>query len=175
MSTITVKPEWTTLAGVDQWLPELKKLLKEASDAASQQETEPRFAVAALLAGFIQKSSPQSAEMDRLDDMAQTIAIDLMAQTIDERLARIVERTGEYAKLVKDLHQAADRSESAADATRLKGITRLIETSTEAISAAKSLAQTLSDSSAGDKKVTALIDDTVAAVEKLRTAVAKLI
>lgn len=175
MSLIKVKPEWGNLSGVDAWLPELKKLLKEARDAASQEPAAPRLAVAAYLAGFIQESFPQTADMDRLDDMARMMAIDVMKQTIDERLAKIAERTAEYAKLEKDLDLTAERGESAADATRLKGITKLIETSTEAISAAKNLAQSLSDSAAGDKKVAALIEETVAAVEKLRTAVAKLI
>ena len=67
------------------------------------------------------------------------------------------------------------RGELVAESVRLKGITNLIETSTQVIASAKAVAGSLSDSTAGDKKVADLITQTVDAVEKLRTAVAKLI
>jgi hypothetical protein len=175
MSLIKVKAAWRDLAGVDAWLPELKTLLEEARDAATEEEAKPRLEVAAYLAGFIQESFPQTAEMDKLDDMARLMAIDIMKQTVDDRLANIAERTAEYVKLEKDLTFAAEQAEAAAEETRLKGITRLIDTSTEAISAAKELAKSLSDSAAGDKKIATLIEETIAAVEELRTAAAKLI
>src|SRR5688500_10375544 len=140
MSLIRVKPEWADLAGVDDWLPELKKLLREARDAADADAVAPRLQVAALLAGFIQESFPQTPDMDRLDAMAKKMADDVMASTIDERLAAITARTAEYVKLEKDLNTAAERGELVADAIRLKGITNLIETSTQVISSAKALA-----------------------------------
>ena len=52
MSLIKVKPEWENLAGVDDWLPELKKLLAEAREAAADDASGPRLEVAAFLAGF---------------------------------------------------------------------------------------------------------------------------
>src|SRR5258705_2935154 len=99
---ILIKPTWKNLSGVADWLPELQKLLAEARVAAQQPELKPRLGVAAYLTGFIQESSPQTPDMDKLDDLAQQSVTDLMMTTIDERLSAIVSRTAEYTKLEKD-------------------------------------------------------------------------
>src|SRR3954452_8270440 len=100
---ISIKPGWKNLNGIDDWLPELKTLLTDARTAAQQPGIQPRLDAAAVLAGFIQESSPQSAEMDNLDELARQTATDLMLATIDERLGAIAGRMAEFVKLEKDL------------------------------------------------------------------------
>ena len=172
---IQTKPGWKNLSGLTDWLPELQQLLADARAAAQQQALKPRLDAAAYLTGFIQESSPQTPDMDRLDDLAAQAATDLMMATIDERLAAIVSRSAQYAKLEKDLTSAAERGEAAADAIRLKGIQGVIETTTQAVNAAKALASTLDESDPDEKKIAALIDKAVDAIEKLRSGAGQLL
>lgn len=172
---IQTKSHWKHLKGVDGWLPELKLLLTEAAAAAKQAEFEPRLKVSQFLAGFIQESWPQTPEMDQLDDLAKQTVASLMMADIDERLGAIASRTTEYAKLTKDFEAVAERNEAAAGSIRLQGIQHLIDATTQTIASAKALAASLDISKAGDKKIAALIDDTVKAVEKLRSETASLI
>jgi len=175
MSLIKIKKGWKKLEGLSGWRAEFKVLLKEAHAAATEVAPGPRLEVAKYLTGFIQESFPQSSAMDQLDDLARNLAKDVLEKTIDERLASIAARTAEYAQLEKSFTKSAESAEAAAASTRLTGITRLIETSTEAITSAKELAKALETGTAADQKVVALIEETVSAVEKLRTAVAKLV
>jgi hypothetical protein len=172
---VQTKPEWKNLEGVQEWSPELYKLLEQANKAAKQDEIGPRLDVCDLLTGFIQESWPQTPEMDKLDDLASQTVTDLMLATINERLGAIASRTAEYVKLAKDIDATAARSEAAADSIRLKGIQSLIDSATQTIASAKALAATFSDPNADEKKVLALVNQAVASVEKLRSGVAGLI
>ena len=172
---IQTKPNWKNLKGVDAWLPELKQLLAEANEAAKKAEFEPRLKVSQFLAGFIQESWPQTPEMDQLDDLAQQTVTSLMMADIDERLGAIVSRTTEHAKLTKDFEAVSERNESAADSIRLKSVQHLIDATTQTIASAKALARSLDTSNIDEKKMAALIEETVGAVEKLRSQVARLI
>lgn len=175
MSLIRVKPGWTRLEGIDNWKAEFKTLLEEANDAASQKDAAPRLKTAAYLAGFIQESFPQDYKMDQLDDLARKLAEDVLRATIEERLANIAARTTEYVQFEKSLDNSAEEAEEAAASARLTGITRLIETATETIKSARDLARSLNTGKATEKKVADLIEDTVATVEELRTAIARLV
>lgn len=175
MSLIKVKTGWKRLEGIDGWRAEFKTLLEEANAVASKEAAGPRLEVAAYLAGFIQESFPQSDDMDLLDDMARKLAKDVLEKTIEERLASIAARTAEYTQLKKLLDSAAERAQAAADSTRLSSITRLIEATTLAITSAKELVKSLDTGRAADQKVAALIDEAVSAVERLRSAIAKLV
>lgn len=172
---IQTKPHWKHLKGADAWLPELKQLLAEAGEAAKQTDPAPRLKLAQFLAGFIQESWPQTPEMDKLDDLARQTVDSLMMADMDQRLGAIASRTAGYAKLAKDLDAAAGRNEAAADSIRLKGIQQLIDATTQTIASARALASSLDHSKPGDKKIATLVEDTVQAVEKLRSAVAGLV
>lgn len=172
---IKTKKKWNNLKGTDQWLPELKDLLAEAAQAAKQPTSEPRQEVSAFLAGFIQESWPQTSEMDKLDELAQQTVTSLMMADIDERLGALASRTADYTKLAKDLDAVAERNEAAAKSIRLQGIQQLIAATTQTVASARALVESLDDTKSGDKKVVLLIDETVEAVEKLRSTVAALI
>jgi hypothetical protein len=172
---ISTKPNWETLKGVDAWSAELKLLLQQAREAAQAASAQPRLDVAAFLAGFIQESWPQTAEMDKLDALAQQTVNDLMLATIDERLGAIASRTTDFVKLAKELDGAAAGAESAAASIRLEGVKNLIDSTTQTIASAKALAASLDESVQDEKKIADLVERTVAAVERLRTGVAGLI
>lgn len=172
---IKTKPNWKTVKGVEAWLKELKLLLAEADKAAGQDEFEPRHEVSKFLAGFIQESWPQTPEMDKLDELARETVNSLMLADIQQRLGAIASRTADYAKLAKDFDAVAERNAAAADSIRLKGVQELIEATTQTVVSAKALASSLDDSKTDEKKLATLIEDTVGAVEKLRTGVAQLI
>jgi hypothetical protein len=172
---IQTKPHWKHLKGVDAWLPELKQLLAEAGETAKQTDPAPRLKLAQFLTGFIQESWPQTPEMDKLDDLARQTVNSLMLTDMDQRLGAIASRTAAYAKLAKDIEAAAERNETAAASIRLQGIRQLIDATTQTIASARALAASLDSSKPGDKKIATLVEETVAAVEKLRSAAAGLI
>ena len=172
---IRTKDKWKNIKGVENWLPELEKLLDAASKAARQDEFEPRLEVAEYLAGFIQESWPQTPEMDKLDNLAHETATNLLMTDINERLSAIASRTPDYARLAKDIDGITARNEAAADSIRLKGVQQLIDATTQTVASARALAASLDNSKADEKKIAALIEQTVAAVEKLRSEVAGLI
>lgn len=172
---IKTKPNWKTLKGVEPWLKELKLLLAEANKAAEKDDFDPRLEVSEFLAGFIQESWPQTPDMDELDELAQETVNSLMLADIQQRLGAIVSRTTEYAKLAKDFDARAERNAAAADSIRLKGVQQLIDATTQTVISAKALAASLDNSKTDEKKLVALIEETVGAVEKLRSQVAQLI
>jgi hypothetical protein len=171
---IETKAAWKNLKGVTEWLPELKQLLAEAQEAALVSDIKPRLRVAAFLTGFIQESWPQSAEMDKLDDLAGETVSDLMIATIEDRLAAIARRTADFVKVEKDLNAAAERGESLAEAIRLEHIRSVIDATTQTIASAKALAAALNESEVDQKKLAARISKTIRAIEELRTEVAGL-
>ena len=172
---IQIKSNWKNLKGVDAWLPELKQLLAEANASALQADPAVRLKVSQFLTGFIQESWPQSPEMDRLDDLAQETITGLMMGDINARLGAIASRTADYAKLSKDMEAQSERNLEAADSIRLKGIQQLIDTTTATINSAKALASSLNAANVDDKKVAALVKETIEAIENLRTKAAGLI
>ena len=113
--------------------------------------------------------------MDQLDDLAQETITGLMMADINARLGAIASRTADYAKLAKDMEAQSERNLEAADSIRLKGIQQLIDTTTATINSAKALASSLNAANVDDKKVAALVKETIEAIENLRTKAAGLI
>lgn len=84
--------EFAGIADVSGWQATLTALLQDATAAAQQDALAPRLAVVQRLIGFIAASSPHTAEMLALDEIALTTAQALLRQTMTERLAAITAR-----------------------------------------------------------------------------------
>ncbi len=97
-----------------------------------------------------------------------------MQQSIEERLAQITMRTGEYLKLTKEVATATAAAEANADSIRLKSLTGAIDATTQAIESVKKLKGILSDSAA-DQKLAQAVEEAIAAFESLRSRAGELL
>jgi len=166
--------EWTGITGYEGWRDKLSELLDEAARAARESDIDRRFGVSDRLLMFMRKSYPNDESIRALDDIARQAAADLMMTTIEERLAAISQRTGQYLQLTKAFEARAAENEAAAASIRLEHVMNVIDSTTKTIESVRELKESLKDT-AGDRKVAAMIDDTIEAIEKLRSRVGKLV
>ena len=105
--------EFDAIEGVDGWRRKLEALLREAEQAARDEER--RFEIAARLREFVRNSGPQVPDIARLDDIASATVRALMNQTIDARLAELADRSVELARLAKAIDAVAVDAAAAGD------------------------------------------------------------
>jgi len=166
--------EFNGITGFDGWSAKLKSLLEEARQVAQKDDLDERLKMCDRLADFGLESRPDTPEIKELDRIAHETATALLRQSIDERLRNIIARTGDYTRLTKEFESQAKQNEANAESIRLTSITRTVDSATAMINSAKELKASLKQN-ASDKKVAALIDETVANIESLRSRIAKLI
>jgi hypothetical protein len=109
-----------------------------------------------------------------LDKIAETTAAALLADSIEKRLKAITSRTGEFIRLTKEFDAQAMKNEENAESIRLENIIATVDSATETVNAAKKLKESLKDN-VKEGKIAELIDETVTAVEKLRSNLGKLL
>ena len=166
--------EFNGITGFDGWSAKLKSLLEEARHIAQNGDLDERLKMCDRLADFGLESRPDTPEIKELDRIAHETATALLRQSIDERLRDIIARTGDYTRLTKEFESRAKQNEANAESIRLTSITRTVDSATALISSAKELKTSLKQN-ASDKRIAALIDETVANIESLRSRIAKLI
>jgi len=166
--------EWSTIQDLQGWKDKLGELLAEARKAAQQDELAPRIDVNERLMQFVENSWPNSPEITALDEIAIQTASAMLKQTIEERLQTITERTGEYQRLGKQFAALAEETEAKADSIRLGAITSFIDATTKLIDSAKALQKSLKDNAA-DQRLGEKIEETIAAIEALRSSIGKRI
>lgn len=166
--------EFNGITGLDGWSAKLKSLLEEAKLVAQQDELDKRLTICDRLTEFVFESRPDTPEIKELDRIAKETAIALLEQSIEERLKTIIARTVEYKRLAKEFETQAKENEANAESIRLKNIIQTVDSATAMINSAKELKDSLKEN-AGDKKVAALIDETVKAIEALRSRIGKLL
>lgn len=137
--------EFTGIEGVPAWRKKLKELLKDAEKAAAGDNSSARRKQARRLAQFVQNSRPNSGEIVVMDEIAMKTARDLSKQNMDERVASIVARTAEYAKLAKDANAQAEVNMETAKALRLEVAQHAVSTLTETMNALKELRITIEE------------------------------
>jgi hypothetical protein len=125
--------EFDGIKDVTGWRDKLAELLEAAKRAASSDDHGARRDVADRLNLFIERSRPQSAEMDQMDDIAGNTALSLMKQTIDERMAELTVRGTELAKLTKALDAQAETASASADSIRLTKIREVVDVLTRSV------------------------------------------
>lgn len=165
--------EFDNIQGVEGWHAKLRELLSDAREAAESDELAPRLEINELLMLFIEHSSPNSPEINALDDIANEVASALLNQVIDDRLKLISEGTGKYLQLAKSFQSQAEANEEKAASIRLEGVIGLIDSATKTIEKAKEVRASLTGGD-DDKKLGKRIQESIDAVEGLRRAVAKL-
>jgi hypothetical protein len=166
--------EWDKINSVEGWSEKLGELLEEARKATQEKELAPRLKINERLMQFVENSWPNTNEIKEMDEIATQAASALMRQTIDERLEAISERTGAYQRLAKDLKARTEANEAKAESIRLQMVIGFIDSATKTIVAAKELQDALKDDP-GDAKVAEKLGAAVAAIEELRSSVARRI
>lgn len=159
--------EFDAIEGVDGWRRKLEELLREAEQAARDEER--RFAVAARLREFVSNSGPQVDAIVRLDDVAAGTVRALMSQTINERLAELADRSVELARLAKTIDATAADAGAAADSIRLARTRAVVDSLTRSVEAVTAL-RGIIDSRA-DADLVAQVEAGLAALQELRGAV----
>ncbi|MHC4105204.1 MAG: hypothetical protein ACYSR9_09705 [Planctomycetota bacterium] len=166
--------EFNGITGFNGWSAKLKSLLEEARVIAQQNDLDERLTMSDRLTDFILESRPDTPEIKELDRIANETATALLKQSIEERLMAIIARTAEYKRLTKEFQTQAKHNEADAESIRLKSIIQTVDSATVMIDSAKKLKVSLKKN-AGDKNVAALIDETVAAIESLRSRIGMLL
>jgi hypothetical protein len=159
--------EFDAIKSVDGWRRKLEELLREAEQAA--QDEERRFAVADRLEAFVRNSGPQSEAIDRLDDVAVGTVRALMMQTINERIAELASRSVELARVTKTIQGTAATAGAAADSIRLTRTRAVVDSLTRSVEAVTAL-RAIIDSGA-DADLVAQVEAGLAALQELRGAV----
>ena len=137
--------EFTGIEGIPAWRKKLKELLKDAEKAAEGNNSSGRRTQARRLAQFVTNSRPNTGEIAVMDEIAMKTARDLSKQNMDERVASIVARTAEYAKLEKDVNAQADANKETAKALRLEVAQEAVGSLTESMNVLKQLRTTIEE------------------------------
>ena len=153
--------EFTGIEGIPAWRKKLKELLKDAEKAAGGDNSSERRTQARRLAQFVTNSRPNTGEISVMDEIAMKTARDLSKQNMDERVASIVARTAEYAKLEKDVNAQAEANKETAKALRLEVAQQAISTLTETMNVLKELRTTIKEEGEATflKRLNKLSDD----------------
>jgi hypothetical protein len=159
--------EFDAIKGVDGWRRKLEELLREAEQAARDEER--RFAVVARLREFVRNSGPQGDAIDRLDDIAGGTVRALMTQTIDERLAELADRSVELARLAKTIESTAADASAAGDSIRLVRTRAVVDSLTRSVEAVTAL-RAIIDGQA-DRDLVTQVEAGLAALQELRSTV----
>lgn len=159
--------EFDGIRDVDGWRRKLDALLREAEQAARDEEK--RFEIAARLREFVAKSGPQVDEIERLDDIAAGTVRALMNQTINERLTELADRSVELARLSKTIGAAAAGAGAAADSIRLARTRAVVDSLTRSVEAVTALRAVID--SGADADLVAQVEAGLAALQELRGAV----
>jgi hypothetical protein len=106
-----------------------------------------------------------------MDEIAMKTARDLSKQNMDERVASIVARTAEYAKLEKDVNAQAEANKETAKALRLEVAQQAISTLTETMNVLKELRTTIKEEGEATflKRLNKLSDDLKGFRDKLES------
>jgi hypothetical protein len=166
--------EFDGIEGIDGWRTKLKSLLDESRQIALEDDLDRRLKMSDRLTTFILESRPNTAEIQDLDKIAHETASALLLGSIEKRLEAITARTGELIRLTKEFGNQAEHNKEMAASIRLENLIVTIHSATETINAAKKFKESLKNT-VKEGKIAVLVDETVSAVEKLRSALGKLL
>jgi hypothetical protein len=159
--------EFDAIEGVDGWRRKLEALLREAEQAARDEER--RFEIAARLREFVRNSGPQGPDIARLDDIASATVRALMNQTIDARLAELADRSVELARLAKAIDAVAVDAAATGDSIRLVRTRAVIDSLTRSVEAVTALRAIIDGQT--DRDLVAQVEAGLAALQGLRSTV----
>lgn len=168
--------EFEKLKSVSAWRSKLDELLRAARESAQEEDLDARLAVADRLTTFIVcnplpvAGDPATLEYDDMDRIAKEAHDALLLGTIQERVAGIMSRTAELATLRKSIDARAEANRQAAASIRLEKVRRVVDATTEAVTALKALQGHLesSDDVNDGAKVMALLKDVDKAITSIQ-------
>ncbi|HEB61131.1 MAG TPA: hypothetical protein ENJ06_04830 [Phycisphaeraceae bacterium] len=161
--------EWDNINSLEGWQNKLQSLLTESEAAARSDDIDERLQMNRRLTEFILHSHPNTPEILRLDRIAEQARSGLMRATIEERLAELAARTGELARLNKQLRMEAEANEAIASSIRLEKATRVVKSITETIKDLHSFADALD--SEDDEDLKKSMERLVASLQRIRNEV----
>jgi hypothetical protein len=166
--------EWDEIRGSRGWVKKLEELLQEAAKVAQNDDFHARMAVCDRLTDFI-GHSPATHEIDKLDDLADKTAADLLEAEMMRRVAAIAGRTRELAQLTKKSESQAKTAKADAASIRLEKANEVVNALTEGVRALKGFLVALKTDETVDEKVAEKINRGVTTISNLRSAVEGLL
>lgn len=159
---------WDNLEGFEAWSAELKKLVEEAKNLSSGDET-ASDALAARLNKFVDCSRPNSEEILELDEIASDLAMDLIFGEIEEVANSVASRDQQISLLTKRLGLEAERNNQNAASIRFEKATELVESLTASVSKVHGLLGALEGvPEAAKKKLTTRLSKLVKEAQAVR-------
>ncbi len=135
--------EFDGIEGPVDWHAKLEALLTEAREAAKQDDA-AREAMADRLVEFVRKSVPNDDAILILDKIAGNAAVDLLKQTVEERVQAITERNAQSAGLGKQFETLAAKGKAEARALRLERVREVADGLTVAVTQLRGFLDNLS-------------------------------
>jgi len=150
--------EFDDIEDLAGWRAKLDELLEAARAAAAKDDLLARLKVSDRLTKFIVKNppavpgDPATREFSEMDRIAREASDGLLLATIQERVAAIVSRTSELAALRKTIDNQVGLNAASADSIRLTKVKKVIDATTQAVSALRELKKDLEQAveTAGD-------------------------
>lgn len=155
---------------IRQWAQKLDKLLQNAA-AARATENSSKIASAQRDFRKFKEDSPDYA--DALDTQATLAIFDLDIEVAEDAIAKIKERSAEVYRLTKLIEGVSEEANANADILSGKFAVEAIDAATSAISSFKKLRDTLSINIPDEKNIANEIDQTLTAIQALRSKLEK--
>lgn len=160
--------EFDGIEGHAGWRAKLEELLTEARKAAKEDDA-ARETMADRLVEFVRKSVPNDEAILILDKIAGNAAVDLLKQTVEERVQAITERNAQSAGLGKQFEKLAAEGKAEARALRLERVREVADGLTVAVTQLRSFLDDLSD--ADDSTLATAVAEGIEKLQGLRELV----
>lgn len=160
--------EFDGIEGYANWQAKLEQLLIDARKAAKQGDG-AREAMADRLVEFIRKSYPNDEVILTLDKIAEEAAVDLLKQTVEERIQAITKRNAQFAGLREQFETIAAKGKVEARMLRLQRVREVTDGLTVTVTQLQSFLDNLSE--ADDATLATAIAEGIETVQNLRNLV----
>jgi hypothetical protein len=164
--------EFTKLITLEDWAEKLDELLSEAEAATGQRDDTKRLKLGARLRAFASESPASLEGTSSLDKVALDAASSLAAAIMDESLARINERTAEFAALRKTAEAAANTTIKHAREARFTRAQEVLRSLTDAATVLRDFDDTFRD--ADDPTFRKKVADALKVLESTRKTLADI-
>lgn len=144
--------DWNQLKTYADWSGKLAELLDEAHDAIAAGDVNKKLEAQRALNEFIDNcASPVKGA--QLDDIASRAIGNIFEATLDQAMKELGSRTAELTSLTKEVSAIADHVSETADALRLEKVRAVVDATSQALDAVKTLKQQLGSKQPDKQKV----------------------
>lgn len=165
---------WKNNVSFDDWKTSLRELLDAARAALNAGDDQAVDDIYSDLENYIVASDDTVPGVAELDRVARQTMRDLVVEAASRNVQTIADRTADVAELEKRFAKQSAANNSIAAGLRLERVREVLDASTQTIASLHALVETLPTATdAGAAKLEKQINDVIAALGKLGTAVQK--